>query len=419
MLKEYLKKVETLIFILLIFLQVNFFHTFSFLAEPLVSLNSDINKQLILAVILFAFILLFPLIVTGNMDHYRYSFSLSIIVFIVSLLILTLLSHRYYQISWFSCLKSSYYCWIIFYFWPALFVLKNNFDRLLNIIKWVSYIDLLILLVQDFFLIIGKNLFIYLDEFSTKMLVINNRFVVDGDFLVFAAFCIFMLSIYDEKKLDIFEISYISFLILHQSFFSKGRVSLLILLLMVFVYFISYINKTSYRQKLLTIVLYLSIVLVSFYFIIKKMEFFSGSRSISGLVRIYESMYYITQSTSHGFWGIGFTDDASLLYGGINNYLGGKYSFTDVGVIGYLGVFGFLGLPFLLSYIYQFFKLERSHFNMEAFGISFCYIFGQWLTLFPLNISRIFLFTVTNAILVVFLNNKSNTGVPHYISKEY
>ena len=75
MLKEYLKKVETLIFILLIFLQVNFFHTFSFLAEPLVSLNSDINKQLILAVILFAFILLFPLIVTGNMDHYRYSFS--------------------------------------------------------------------------------------------------------------------------------------------------------------------------------------------------------------------------------------------------------------------------------------------------------------------------------------------------------
>lgn len=51
MLKEYLKKVETSIFILLIFLQVNFFHTFSFLAQPLVSLNSDINKQLILVVI--------------------------------------------------------------------------------------------------------------------------------------------------------------------------------------------------------------------------------------------------------------------------------------------------------------------------------------------------------------------------------
>lgn len=406
------KRIQLYIFMLLILLQVNFFHL-PFLPEGLISLNSDINKQLVLLVIISSFIIF--ILSYSLLPSYKLkkSFTASIVVFVGSLIVLMISTTVSYKIPLFQSFENSYYYWIILYFFPGVFVFKNSFSTVIRFIKVTAFIDIIVLLAQDVLYFYFGKMFLSLDEFSLNMLSLNNRFVVDGDFLLLVAFITLIVAVKDKHQLSKFDIIYLFLFAIHQIFFSRGRVALLIFVAMLAGFFLHYIVKLPTVIRYILIMFYFIGGIVLLYRLLISLSFFSGERAISGQVRLYEIQYYLGYAKLHGLWGLGFTNDQALLHGGVGQIWGGKYSFTDVGVIGYIGIFGWLGVPFLIAYLIQLVKLWIKPFSMGVVIITFAYFIGQWATLFPLNISRIFSFSVASAIMVVLSNqtNLTATGI--------
>lgn len=406
-LENTINRFELYIFIFLILLQVNFFH-FSFLPQSLVDLNSDINKQLVLFVIIISYTIF--MVIRYSLKNYKFKYSLtfSIGIFIVTLIVLTLVTKQSYDIPLFQTFKNSYYYWIIIYFFPCVFVIKNYLNKAVFYLKIIGFLDIFIILIQDIAYFKFGRLILSLDEFSLSMLSVNNRFVTDGDFLLFVSFIIFFIGIWSKKGINKFDISYLILFIIHQIFFAKGRVALLIFLCMFAGFLIFYIVKLPKKYQYMVLLGYAMVGAFMLYNIIIKLSFFSGERAISGQVRLYEIQYYLEYAKLHTFWGIGFTDDQLLLHGGFGQLLGGKYSMTDVGVIGYFGIFGYIGVPFIVSYSIQLIRLCMNSRSLGITLIVLTYFIGQCGTLFPLNIPRIFLFTVASAFVMVLINRDTS-----------
>ncbi|WP_203623692.1 hypothetical protein [Lacticaseibacillus sp. 866-1] len=403
---DFIYKIEYVVFILLALLQVNFFNL-PFIPDSLLSINSNIAKQLTLYLVVFAFIVWLPSLFSSPRSRNMISLSLSSVLLIVTVICLTILSSRAYGSPIFQTFRNGYYYWIPVYFFVANFLFRRYSVEMVKLIKAIGYIDLIVILAQDILFKYAGLIILKLDAFSSNSLLTTGRLLLDGDFLLAISFVILFQASLEHRRLHIGELLYLFFFAVHQALFAQGRVGFLIFLGMLAGYFVYLIVKLPFLPRIIVFGVYLVAAIIAFVELLRSMNFLGGTRAASGRVRLYEIDYFLGMSKLHGFWGIGFSNDSSLMNGGLalQNVWGGKYAISDVGLIGYLGIFGFLGIPFIISYLVQLLVLCLKKMHLGQIIIVLAYFIGQWGTLFPLNVSRIFLFSILSALIVYSANS--------------
>ncbi|CCK23131.1 Putative uncharacterized protein [Lacticaseibacillus paracasei] len=145
--------------------------------------------------------------------------------------------------------------------------------------------------------------------------------------------------------------------------------------------------------------------------LIAKMNFFSGDRAASGQVRLQAIAYYLNNLGINKWFGFGFTPYSDQIGGGGQGVDGGVFYTSDVGMIGFIAIFGALGVLFAILFLSSFVRFLRTFGDFSAKLIVIVYIFGQWISLSSFDISRILIFPIALGFLIgfkEFLNSREN-----------
>ncbi|KLI76842.1 MULTISPECIES: hypothetical protein [Lacticaseibacillus] len=392
------------LYLILLLLQVNFFNLFG--NQNFYQINSDNSKILILFLVAASVLIWSPVAlntILKTKEWAKQPFTWLVVSFLLCWIAVLFGSSSAYQITLRKAINLSYYYPIVAYFFPFAWLVKTDFHFVLKTFKLFAYVELLLLLIQDLILSLGGELFLSFDPFGQQMFMTSGRIVAGVDFLLFACFVIVLERKLKHTPPSYLEVMFFFGLVFHLLLFSKGRMYLLLVtaLLTVAVFFNS--SKRFTIPVRLIFYSFCSVFLLALMdILISKMNFFSGDRAASGQIRLQAIAYYLSNLGINKWFGFGFTPFFDQIGGGGQGVDGGVFYTSDVGMIGFIAIFGFLGILFAILFLSSFIRFLRTFGDFSAKFIVIVYIFGSWISLSSFDISRILIFPMALGFLIGF-----------------
>lgn len=387
---------------LIILLQVNFFDLITF--PPIWdSLNSNVNKYAMLSVSILIWI--FSIFTLSKQDSkkvdFRYQqFNMSTLYFFVMLIVVWISSSVIYGQSSLITFQNMYWYFVFpfLYFGLKDYLMDHNsflkFDRM--VVSAGIVVAILYLLYAKSLIVLHPNAVIDIQNlYNGKMQYGFYRFQAPTDFVFFVSFYLSTAVIMGSRT---FNLKYVvQQLILIANIFLVGQVRVyfaVAFLLFLFVIFIQIINRLR-EIKLVPIVVGTVTGLVMIALIINKLGFFGeGTRQASSIVRGEAISYYLSHTFDHVLYGLGFPDIGTnyyLLRGFSQTYQSSVFYLEDVGLFGSIATFGVFGIIYFILLFTKLIRIIKNSDNKIVMSVIIVSLSITFLTLIPLNASRIML----------------------------
>ncbi|KRO00386.1 hypothetical protein [Companilactobacillus kimchiensis] len=418
-------------FFLYIFLilQVNFFDLINIRNSFLNGWSSYSQKKLFL---IFVFIYIFLRLILYN-AHFnpkimRRHFSPFIIFLLISVVILIFGTLYKFDQTLFATILIAYYFFILLLYFPFSEYLNTweNWRYIIRRFIIFSSIVSIIKLVQSYILLHFGKLIFYLNTNFDYSTALQRNFNVLGFTRIassvdFVAFSVFIMLIYKAIKGAIFSklkdnvILFFNVLFLICVGQSRGYL-IIIVVIILSILLMRVLKSVSKSIQIFFLVLILLIAMVCVGILIDKV-FFVGSRSISMSIRQYAYQYYLKNIFNNGWFAFGFARDdlyGSLIHGQSINYNGQIISanFDDVGIIGFLGKFGMLGVLNIIVFLWSSIQcFAESKYKQLSF-LTYIFLFGCWISLSPFDSQRIFYLPII-LVFLDFLTTRDKGEVEH------
>lgn len=348
------------VFIYLI-LVVNFFDFINISGTWLESLASYSQKKLLFIITLLY--LLFRGVVYSRGEKLRRHFSPSVVFIVIATIIIILASSAKYGQSLISTFFVGYPMLVLiaYYIFTSVLIDRQS---------WISFVDMMLLfsgllsfskILQSFVLVHFNKLIFYINATADKdalsksyTLLGFTRMASASDYVFFALLMAIFISVsgLDKSYLKKHIVSN-SFSVLFLVLVGQTRSYIMMLLVAMIFLFANRIYKRLRGGGLLGLSILLSPVLLFgvYHFIQKFIVNASDAKAYSVNVRFSAINYYLDQMNYSSWYGIGFARDdlyTGLIHGANSwgTLLG--YNFDDVGIIGFFGQYGYIGVVFIL-----------------------------------------------------------------------
>lgn len=415
-----ISKLYQFLFLIVILLQINLFDVFN-LPIALIDLNSPSNKMLILMVLMVVLFLTIVLLAEGKVEFKDAYFSWPMIFLFLIVVIGVYASSNKYSESVRTAFANSYYFLIIpigYFAFKPLFYDEKTLESLSKVNMVVAAIYSFVYLMGSSILpgIIHSTSSVDIQNFLTHKSVMGFiRYQTPSDYIFFSLFFFWMMMVMTFKnKLSIWMLMSNALSLLYLIFVAQVRTYEILVLVLLLAYGLTKVSDVSKSSKVLMGILFSIVSVTIIAIIINKLQFFSGARASSAAVRLEEIPYFLGHWRDMGILGMGFPDSKSnyyLLHGFSPKFMAPVYYLDDVGIFGFVGQLGLLGIIFLASIaVVLTKKLVRNGFTIQK-GIFICTFLATFPTLIVFNVQRsvvgIFYFLLID--FALHLNKVSNS----------
>lgn len=397
-------KAYKILILILLTLQTYFFDLIPKLNSILTNYNTEFSKKFELGL----FILLFVLAIipnnqhqTGNFLHLGH-FKLPLTFLLIGVSAIALASATIYHQTVYDGLQDFYgYYLTIGYFGLLPFFKKiENVQWFFIQLKKFGFVYITIQLVQGLiFKTFGKVILSYTSG-ALYTILTQGRFLEGAEFITFLAVVIAIIPFALRRNWNYFELTIIVEILLFHIFLSKGRMYLLIVLIVVILS--AFFQLYSSKSKSIWIIFFPFIgatIVAAFALLIDRLNFTSGDRINSFLARSASLSYYSDHIFYNGWFGIGFPNSTYyqwLLKGtrGIDAN-GGLMTYADIGILGTIAILGCIGIIFSIWVLgLMIFACKRS-LDVRISIILMVYVLVSCISLSPLDMGRVWPFILT------------------------
>lgn len=410
---------------LLVLLQVNFFDFITFPDWFFYNVNSYSVKYLSTFLVFIACLvrLIEYKANSSNRNNGQINFSVSLLLLLLFSTFITYQSSIVYKQTILTSFSISYY----YLFVLGYFAFHNFFTRLENI-KW--FFGLII--YSSVFLSITKIIQSYLAGefgkiiFGSYSTVDKNNLITlssdivgfvrlpsASDFVFFASMLLVITFLF--KKITIknkFTILFVNIFFL----FIVSQTRTYVLIILVLIFGVVLIKVSSEFKQFSIVVLLFGVIGGVFFslYLVEQMGFITtGDRSASYTVRLDAIQYYLSQFSNNGVFAIGFAHDPEFLllnHGYSLTYGRSIYYMDDIGIIGFLAVFGKLGIVWLIVFLSELLK-QILHAGNRKIVMLLCFtVLATSGTLVYLNIQRIFYLVFVLLLVDFFVHERNLEG---------
>lgn len=366
-----MKKIDKIFFMIFLLFQVNFFDFLDTKDSILQGLASYSQKK-ILVLFILVYLVVRPLFIEKKENKSYFKVFVGFTMF-AWLAILFATVHIFHQ-GLLSTFFIGYYFLILLLYFPfsRFFVTWNVWDSVIRITAIFSVILSSTKIVQSFFLsFLHKNIF-YLNniDYDTaiqmKFMTLGFTRIASATDFVFVATAFLIMGIILDRQ--IFSSKVRTCLLLVNVFYiiviGQTRLYIILMILILSLFLLKQFIKVN--GSLLTASV-ITVIAIPFLFLIimimNKVLFSDSSRAIAFTIRLQAMQYYLDNIALNGWFSMGFARDdlfSTLIHGG--SFL---YNFDDVGMIGFVGRFGWLGVTslafFIVSLIMNFIRSLRKY----------------------------------------------------------
>ncbi|QAS69332.1 hypothetical protein DLJ48_01735 [Oenococcus sicerae] len=407
------KQLYKFVILILLILQTYFFDLIPGLNSILTSFNSEFSKkaEMIFLIIPFLFPLLFkstdgPIQRTRIFDktsHGQWLFSLPIIFLFISVAAITIASSDIYSQTIYHTLSDYYGFFILIgYFSLHPFLSgRDNIEWFYQVAKKFCLFYIGVQILGGFvFFETGRVLFFYTPVALSNIYALG-RFTEGTEFVTFMVYCVSIKPFLLQKKWVFSDYLLILFGLVFHAFLSKGRMYLLICIIVCAVSVLFQIINLK-REKILKIFVPIFIFLLTLgiyrFFLSLGFTNLNGDRAASYIARASSVNYFSNHIFYNRWFGIGFPNSDRywwLLHGvpGVDA-AGGHLWYTDIGVLGTLSILGCLGIIFVgwLLIILVIACVLSKH--KQVVLISLAYLLLSSISLSPLDTGRVWMFSL-------------------------
>lgn len=419
-----MQKIDKFFLFTFLLFQVNFFDFINIRDSFLNGFASYSQKKLLLLIIIIYCAIKWTYIDKKNINYQRNKSYFSIFIFflLVSWGIVFLGTVSIYGQSIMSTFFNSYYFLIlILYFvysrlmnsWPKWFDFIKIFVGFSTILSVTKILQSLFLSKFNFLLFFLNTNNDYNTAIQLKYMTLGfTRIPSASDFIFFGILLtvISLLSgqlIFSKYKLTIIFFTHIFYL------FAVGqtRSYILITILLCIGYFLARIFKKFGNGGGTSIGIIFGIPIIFAFMSFLQSLLGNSSRSVALTIRQDALQYYLQNLDYSKLFAFGFLRDD--IYGGlihgiaINGMLLG-FNYDDVGIFGFLAIFGRLGIFVIV--IYCICLLRGYLYSKDKFLtlLLYIYLFGSWMSLSLFDPQRIFYLPILLALADFFTNQKVN-----------
>ncbi|ARW23996.1 hypothetical protein S101189_00531 [Pediococcus acidilactici] len=378
----------------MLLLQINFFDLINTQTSFLASFTSYSQKKLLLVV---AFIYIFIRSIAYGIDFRRKkNYFLFVALFLISWLAVLLATVSTYGQPVIKTFFVSYYFLLIVLYFPFSEAIssKESWINLMKIFTNFAFILSLIKIFQSIFISkFGKVIFFMSNNdynTATSMRFVKlgfTRMPSSSDFIFVALLLIIFsivsgLNLFNRWKYTLYIGVYVAFIFLVGQTRSYIVMTMLVLLLFI----LWFINRHFGRDLVILTLGILTIPVL--YFMVKfiiNIIFGNSSRGISLSIRQEAMRYYLQNISLHKWFSIGFARDdvfPNLVHNKHVDIIGNVYSYNydDVGMIGLIAQYGWLGVFNILVYFVTTVSLFIKSHSKYLFLVVFVLIFGSWIS---------------------------------------
>lgn len=407
-----MKKLYKLFIVFLLLLEVNFFSVFS-LPDWIINLNSYHRKKLILFLVI-----LFLMTVLGK--KIKLYFLKNVILFCIFFIFINLISMLVYNQYPLELFEINYYYWIILLYIPLSYLfIKNHeyYDFFQKMMIIFGTLYSLLLILEYLSLNFGLPNILVFNENTLVLLSGNGNFRIarPADFIAFSTlYLLYNIYIKEHNKKFIiclmFNLFYI--FVISQTRIYMVAISVIILVLL--------IQKRNIKNIIFINlpILLAGIIIFSYGNSLQKFynSFVSGDRLESTTTRLQEFKFFSNQLFNNVVFGRGFVSSSNPEGNYLNFGEGFIFNSSDIGLIGFLSVFGILGIIFLVLLIkkickgYIFLKKHKSK-NFILYKIICIYSLFTLTSTFYFDIQRILYLPLLLSTLEYLLHIKADKNV--------
>lgn len=404
---------------LLVLLQINFFDLFTFPNWFFYNVNSYSVKYFSTIVVLIACLVRFVehRSDSSTQNNGQINFSISIVLLFLFGMFITYESSIVYHQSILTSLSISYYYLMIlgYFAFHNFFLKSDNIKWFFRLIIYSSFFLSVSKIIQSF--LAGKVGKIVLGSYSTvdknNLLSFSSNIVgfvrlpSASDFVFFGSMLLILTFLMKEIKVR-HKFTILLFNIFFLFIVSQTRTYVLIILVIMFSVVLF---KLSSKFKQLSIIMLFFGAIVGVFFsiyLIEQLGFFTtGDRSASYTVRLSAIQYYLAQFSNNGVFGIGFASESEfflLNHGYSFDYGRSVFFMDDVGIIGFLAVFGKLGVSWIIVFLSELFKQVIYARNRKIVMLLVLTLLATSVSVIYLNVQRIFFFVFVLLIIDFFVH---------------
>jgi hypothetical protein len=363
-------KIDKIFITFLLLLQVNFFDIFP-LGEAITNSVSGYSQKKLMLVVIILYCIVSKLMTIHSQSTLPSFFGLSIFLLVAMVIAITFLSAKIYNQSIVSTFLTSYYFLIILLYYPIRTSLKNSEAMywLVTIVSKFGFWMALIKIVQS-----GVKSFVGINVFSLNASVdaisLNSmrftflhfvRLPSASDFVFFSLILLMIGSFIFKGRFTglkfwtVFAVDIFYILIIGQTRMYIGMTAVVVAVML-------FINLRS-GDKSNNLILFIIFVIVGgvvTVFLISRIDLTNGDRAVSLTIRRDAINYFMSNINYNGFYGFGFARDdlyGFLIHGSTTLRWGGiiqsGYNYDDVGIFGFLAIFGYLSIPFFIIFLSQ------------------------------------------------------------------
>lgn len=374
------------------------------------------NKVLltIICVLMFVFSLLYR-------SYYRkkitYNFSGFILLLVGITIVLTIYSAEIYDQSITAGFKMSYYFMIplIYYLFTLYFSTPNRVKYFTNLMVFMGTIYSGIIILQVLLLKVSSIIFLNFNEQGLGLLEYRSygiRLSKPADFITlsFLFTCLAIYSSSRKKNVLLYSAVFIQFIYI--SLVSMTRLSMIIC---VALFVLTMIFKTDLKSKIKSRVYVLLLLLIAGLFggeIINNLLYGQQDRMNSALIRTDAIQYFRNQMFSHGVFGRGFPTDAKYYF--FNHGPEGTLFTTDLGVYGFITIYGVAGIIIVMLLLYKlvqaYLRTRGDRYNRGMITLVLVYLLLSAPTLFLFDAQRILYLPILLSLIDMFIL-KANSSI--------
>lgn len=354
----------------LLLLQVNFFDIFP-LGETITGAISGYSQKKLMLVVVIIYCIVSKLGTINTQSTPPSFFGLSISLLLSMVIAITILSAGTYYQSLLSTFLTSYYFFILLLYFPLRKCLSSS-DAvywLVSIVSkfgfWMAFIKIIQSGAKSFFNVNIFSLNATIDAASSDSMRFTFlhfiRLASASDFVFFSLILLIIGSlIFKENFISlkfwtvfITDLFYIIVI---------GQTRMYILMSVLAIVAMLFIKlRTSDRSNNLILFIIFSVIGGAITaFLISRISLTNGSRAISLSIRQDAIKYFLSNINYNGFYGFGFARDdlyGYLIHGSTLLWWGGTiqsgYNYDDVGIFGFLAIFGYSSMPFFVVFLIQ------------------------------------------------------------------
>lgn len=409
-----MKKVDKYFLIIFLAIQVNFFDIVDVKNSFLNTIMSYSQKKLLLIVIFFYVLGYFLL--TKHRESKKNIFSFFISTLLISWIAVLVGSVNVFHQTFFSTFLVGYYflILILYYVYSDILISWNSWIELTRIVNIFAFILAVTKLIQSFlythFNILILNFSSNLDEqTATSMRFISNGFTRIPSISDFIFFGMLLLLICMTAGKNVFskKFEYLLVFVDLVSIFLVGQTRLYMMLsVLIVLLYVLIIAYKKFGADLYIFLAFVSVIPIGILLYKGFLKLFTGndSRSVSLSIRQEAINYFWNHLTLNKWFSMGFAREdmySTLLHGKYINSNSQviQYNFDDVGIFGFIGRFGIIGLINVAIYVFALLKGFFSTKTKYIYLMGLVMVIGSWISVSLFDAQRIFYLPVLLALL--------------------